>query len=459
MSVAAIKAQLAKVGEDPVLQAEKQKTDEAQAAISSLNPASINPRSFQATVDEGTDAISAEIDLGDLTELNLSPDLISMTEQIMGILENPTAGAIASLQSLADSTGIKPPGIGLPSIPSPIAGIASVALKVSGGGGFDINSALSAADSLLQQPSLSAVETMLPDIGIDAPTDLIGEIPGGLSQQGVSGGLTNPFKAYGNIQFKNGFNKEGNPIKIPFELGLPAVIPRGAPRTEPPAPKPPYLVQPEYTGGTMRENSAKVPPAYQSGVIYDDDGNPVHPAVAKWMDGVLKKGGVSEGINRDLSGLPPDNPGKPDIHNTLPYNTKLVPDLPTIIEGVDNSIFGKQIKNSGAFGEIFNLENVNGETDVAALIGCIDITALPQSGVPQSEDSKAIPQGRGQTFDPEKRYTRPAQKGPQGSGDVRSSDNMIKSGRTGAPETDPATPEQAKNLEKIKDQLFPGFGT
>ena len=62
MSVAAIKAQLAKVGEDPVLQAEKQKTDEAQAAISSLNPASINPRSFQATVDEGTDAISAEIE-------------------------------------------------------------------------------------------------------------------------------------------------------------------------------------------------------------------------------------------------------------------------------------------------------------------------------------------------------------------------------------------------------------
>ena len=429
---------------------------ESQAAVSSVNPASVNPRSFQATVDEGTDAVAVQTDLGDLTELNLSPNLISMTEQIMGILENPTAGSIGSLQALADSAGIKPPGIGLPSIPSPIVGALPVALKVSSGGGFDIGSALSAADSLLKQPSLSAVETMLPDVGIDAPTDLTGEIPGGLSQQGVSGGLTNPFKAYGNIQFKNDFDIDGNPIKVPIDLGLPAVVPRAAVRSEPPSARPPYAPKPENTSH-MQGNSSKQPGIHQTGVVYDDDGNPADPRVALWMDGVLKRGGVTEGIGQDqaLGEAFPDDAGQPDTRGILPAHTKMIPNDASQVTVVDDNLFMKQIKDSGSFaGGIFNLENVNGETDVAGMIQGVDITTLPQSGIPASEDAKNL-RSRG---DQPPIYTNKAKKGAQGAGNVRPEDNVIVSGpRGGVGDTGTATPEQAENLEKLKNSVFPNF--
>ena len=116
MSVQAIKAHLAKVGEEPVLQKQKEKQNEANEKIKSLDFSALDPSAIKADIDKAIDDVTEQVDIGIEKAKELAPQLESFTEKMMLTINDPSL--LGSLQGLADNLGIAPPGLGLPNIGS-----------------------------------------------------------------------------------------------------------------------------------------------------------------------------------------------------------------------------------------------------------------------------------------------------------------------------------------------------
>ena len=228
-SLASLQAQLAKVGEDSVLQKQKEKQDEALSTFKSMDFSALSPSAIKSQISTATSEVTGQVTAGIDKATSLAPKLTSLTLKLMQGVNEPSllesgVSLLDSLQDLTNNLKILPPGAGLPNIGGGLD-IAKTAL-----GGIDIPSVLSVADIKLGEPSIDTVAALLPDIGAGA--DILGlKVPGGLTE-GVSGALVNPFKTFGNKFIKDTFDKFGNPTQEILKKGVPCVVPRVDARAE-----------------------------------------------------------------------------------------------------------------------------------------------------------------------------------------------------------------------------------
>jgi hypothetical protein len=228
-SLASLQAQLAKVGEDSVLQKQKEKQDEALSTFKSMDFSALSPSAIKSQVSTATSEVTGQVTAGIDKATSLAPKLTSLTLKLMqGVNEKDKfelgVSLLDSLQDLTNNLKILPPGAGLPNIGGGLD-IAKTAL-----GGMDISSVLSVADIKLGEPSIDTVAALLPDIGAGA--DILGfKVPGGITE-GISGALVNPFKTFGNKFIKDTFDKFGNPTQEILKKGVPCVVPRVDARAE-----------------------------------------------------------------------------------------------------------------------------------------------------------------------------------------------------------------------------------
>ena len=82
----------------------------------------------------------------------------------------------------------------------------------------------------MQQPSIDVTDATLPDV--DQGAAALGLTVQGGGVESVSGGLVNPYKTFGNKCVKNTFDKDGNPIQVVVNKGVPCVIPSFDARAE-----------------------------------------------------------------------------------------------------------------------------------------------------------------------------------------------------------------------------------
>ena len=229
VSLASLQAQLAKVGEDSVLQLQKEKQDEALSTFKSMDFSALSPSAIKSQVSTATSEVTGQVTAGIDKATSLAPKLTSLTLKLMqGVNEKDKfelgVSLLDSLQDLTNNLKILPPGAGLPNIGGGLD-IAKTAL-----GGIDIPSVLSVADIKLGEPSIDTVAALLPDIGAGA--DILGfKVPGGITE-GISGALVNPFKTFGNKFIKDTFDKFGNPTQEILKKGVPCVVPRVDARAE-----------------------------------------------------------------------------------------------------------------------------------------------------------------------------------------------------------------------------------
>ena len=228
-SLASLQAQLAKVGEDSVLQKQKEKQDEALSTFKSMDFSALSPSAIKSQVSTATSEVTGQVTAGIDKATSLAPKLTSLTLKLMQGVNEPSllesgVSLLDSLQDLTNNLKILPPGAGLPNIGGGLD-IAKTAL-----GGIDIPSVLSVADIKLGEPSIDTVAALLPDIGAGA--DILGfKVPGGITE-GISGALVNPFKTFGNKFIKDTFDKFGNPTQEILKKGVPCVVPRVDARPE-----------------------------------------------------------------------------------------------------------------------------------------------------------------------------------------------------------------------------------
>ena len=229
VSLASLQAQLAKVGEDSVLQLQKEKQDEALSTFKSMDFSALSPSAIKSQVSTATSEVTGQVTAGIDKATSLAPKLSSLTLKLMQGVNEPSllesgVSLLDSLQDLTNNLKILPPGAGLPNIGGGLD-IAKTAL-----GGIDIPSVLSVADIKLGEPSIDTVAALLPDIGAGA--DILGfKVPGGITE-GISGALVNPFKTFGNKFIKDTFDKFGNPTQEILKKGVPCVVPRVDARAE-----------------------------------------------------------------------------------------------------------------------------------------------------------------------------------------------------------------------------------
>jgi len=227
-SLVSLRAQLAKVGEDSVLQKQKEKADEL-ATLANTDPSTLDAPAMGALFNTPVTDVKSQVTAGADKATSLAPKLSSLTEKLMQTVNTPSllesgVSLLDSLQNLTNNLKILPPGAGLPNIGGGLD-IAKTAL-----GGIDIPSVLSVADIKLGEPSIDTVAALLPDIGVGA--DILGlKVPGGLPE-GISGALVNPFKTFGNKFIKDTFDKFGNPTQEILKKGVPCVVPRVDARAE-----------------------------------------------------------------------------------------------------------------------------------------------------------------------------------------------------------------------------------
>tara|TARA_R100000008_G_scaffold86661_2_gene80713 strand:+ start:3377 stop:4579 length:1203 start_codon:yes stop_codon:yes gene_type:complete len=257
VSLGAIQKHLAAVGEEPVLQEQKKKQEEALEKFKSLDFSALSPSAIKAEIEAASEEITKQVDIGIEKAKELQPQLESMTEKMMEAINDPSLQD--SLQSLTDNLQIQPPGGGLPDIGG------GLDIGTSSFGGFDIGSALKVADVKLGEVGVNGFDSVLPDINLGGATGINGggtgalgfEIPGGLPTSLTSGitdafgsldklptnlteigtgGLENPFKTFGNINIKDAFDSDGSPIKEIVKKGVPSIVPRFDSKAEVPPP-------------------------------------------------------------------------------------------------------------------------------------------------------------------------------------------------------------------------------
>jgi hypothetical protein len=229
---------------------------EENEAIAAIDATATTPSDLFATVEEKSEAVLIQAELGDDCNRLFSPELASIAVLMMQALTNPTTAGIQALQLLMDELGIKFPGFDLPDLD---ISLPSLDFDISLGGGFDINSMMKGLAKLLTIPPIGNCGVLLPDIGPGAAL-MAGALPTGLPE-GESGGLANPFKSLGNKKIKKGFDKLGNPIQIVINSGAPATIAQSAPRAQAtPAAKGTFDF-PGYAGGGLQSSENK-PPVY-----------------------------------------------------------------------------------------------------------------------------------------------------------------------------------------------------
>ena len=234
ISIPDLKAQLAAVGEAPELQLQKKTLDDAMALMDDVDFSALSPEDITSQFDSVTDTLTEQTEVLSAKATALAPKLTSMTEKMMETIDTPALAD--SLQGVMD-------GIEIPSISGglslPTGGFDKFTTGfdvpgVSSLGNFDVTSALDVASNKLSEVSISGFDTMMPDIG--AGTAALGfEVPGGLTE-GISGGLENPFKTFGNFQLKDSFDALGNPIQELIKKGVPSIVPGFDSRVEPIAP-------------------------------------------------------------------------------------------------------------------------------------------------------------------------------------------------------------------------------
>ena len=220
--VSAIQAQLARVGEDSILQQQKVSQDAALDTLTSMDFSALSPSAIKSQINTATLDVTIQVTAGIDKAISLSPKLTSLTAKLMQGVGDPSL--LNSLQDLTNNLKILPPGGGLPNIGGGLD-IAKTAL-----GGIDIPSVSIVVDIKLAEPSIDTVAALLPDIGAGAGA-LGFKVPGGLPE-GVSGALVNPFKTFGNKFIKDTFDKFGNPTQEILKKGVPCVIPRVDARAE-----------------------------------------------------------------------------------------------------------------------------------------------------------------------------------------------------------------------------------
>lgn len=229
-----LKAKLAAVGEAPELQLQKKTLDDAMALADEIDFSALSPEDLKSQFDSVTDTLSEQTEVLSAKATALAPKLTSMTEKMMETIDTPALAD--SLQGIMDKVEIPSISGGLP---LPTGGFDQFTTgfdipSVNGLGNFDVTSALDVASNKLSEVSISGFDTMMPDIG--AGTAALGfEVPGGLTE-GISGGLENPFKTFGNFQLKDSFDALGNPIQELIKKGVPSKVPGFDSRVEPTPP-------------------------------------------------------------------------------------------------------------------------------------------------------------------------------------------------------------------------------
>ena len=246
VSLGAIQKHLAAVGEEPVLQEQKKKQEEALDKFKSMDFSALSPSAIKAQIEAASEEITKQVDIGLEKAKALQPKLESLTEKMMEAINDPSLAD--SLQSLTDNLNISPPGFGLPNLGG------GLDIGASSLGGFDIGGALDVANIKLGEVGVNGFDSVLPDInlsdsfGIGGGAGALGiEIPGGLPSSLTSGitdafgsidklptnlteigtgGLENPFKTFGNINIKDAFDSDGSPIKEIVKKGIPSIVPR-----------------------------------------------------------------------------------------------------------------------------------------------------------------------------------------------------------------------------------------
>ena len=246
VSLGAIQKHLEAVGEEPVLQEQKKKQEEALEKFKSLDFSALSPSAIKAEIEAASEEITKQVDIGIEKAKELQPKLESMTEKMMETINDPSLQD--SLQGLTDNLNISPPGLGLPNLGG------GLDIGTSPLGGFDIGGALNVADIKLGEVGVNGFDSVLPDINLGGATGINGgagalgiEIPGGIPDSLTSGitdafgsidkvptnlteigtgGLENPFKTFGNINIKDSFDSEGNPVKEIVKKGVPSIVPR-----------------------------------------------------------------------------------------------------------------------------------------------------------------------------------------------------------------------------------------
>jgi len=229
-----LKAQLAAVGESPEFQLQKKTFDDAMALVDDVDFSALSPEAIASQFDSVTDTLLEQTEVLSAKATALAPKLTSMTEKMMETIDTPALAD--SLQGIMDKVEIPSisGGISLPTGGFDKFTTGFELPGVSSLGNFDVTSALDVASSKLSEVSISGFDTMMPDIG--AGTAALGfEVPGGLTE-GISGGLENPFKTFGNFQLKDSFDALGNPIQELIKKGVPSLVPGFDSRVEPTPP-------------------------------------------------------------------------------------------------------------------------------------------------------------------------------------------------------------------------------
>jgi len=251
------------VGRSEELKAQQAAQAAAEDAYKAIDFAATEPADLIATVNEKTEAVTTQVELGDACNTDFSPKLASLVSLMMSAITNPTGAALSSLQLLMNDLEIKPPGFGLPDIDIdlglPNISLPSLDFDITIGGGFDIDSMLKGAANLFAIPPIGNCGTLLPDIGAGA-SKFAGELKTGL-REGESGGFVNPAKNLGNKFIKEEFDELGNAIQVVITKGAPAIIAQSAPRTQAKPATLGNIEPPGYAGGGLQSNETK-PPVY-----------------------------------------------------------------------------------------------------------------------------------------------------------------------------------------------------
>ena len=83
VSLGAIQKHLAAVGEEPVLQEQKKKQEEALEKFKSLDFSALSPSAIKAEIEAASEEITKQVDIGIEKAKELEPQLESMTEKMM----------------------------------------------------------------------------------------------------------------------------------------------------------------------------------------------------------------------------------------------------------------------------------------------------------------------------------------------------------------------------------------
>jgi len=285
-----LESELKKVGRSEELKAQQAAQAAASEAIAAIDATAISPSDLFATIDEKTEAVTTQVELGDACNTDFSPKLASLASLMMSAITNPTGAVLSGLQGLMDNLQIKPPGFDLPEIDIdlglPNISLPSLDFDISIGGGFDVNSMLKGVSGLFAIPPIGNCGTLLPDIG-EGASKFAGELPTGL-REGESGGLANPMKNLGNKFIKEEFDALGNAIQVVITKGAPAVIAQSAPRTQAKPATLGNIEPPGYAGGGLQDNTPK-PPVYGADeeTVAKIKGEVEDPVFAELVNGTL----------------------------------------------------------------------------------------------------------------------------------------------------------------------------